>query len=299
MTIQDVLRKLQEDDCLSFPYGGSIRDQFLGKSLDMETNCDANKVIDSCNNAWGASNCITYNNRIVHIGNTTKATEEMAEVLDISNWDETFFGSGDKLEYTTNSIAYFADDLNIIIDITGQGVNDTCNKNIRIPVREDDREKWASRSKVYRFWKLRIKEYKAIDTSTQSFIVLYAKRSIMNDTEYFKSYYCNTTLSGKWINSACMIPKELCEDAKCSKRKYDSAFKEDLGDFWADTARPLIDDLESDSCYFESTQVPTTNRASTTNQGSGNEESSGYLPTTAYSLVLCGLILTIILTVHF
>ena len=63
MTIQDVLQKLQEDGCLSFPYGGSIRDQFLPdsspKDLDMETNCDANMVIDSCNNAWGASNCIT------------------------------------------------------------------------------------------------------------------------------------------------------------------------------------------------------------------------------------------------
>ena len=233
----------------------------------------------------------------MHIGNTTKATEEMAEVLDISNWDETFFGAGDKLEYTTNSIAYFADGLNIIIDITGQGVSDTCNKSIRIPVREDDREQWASRSKVYRFWKLRIKGYTAIDTSTKSFIVSYAKRSIEDDTEYFKAYYCYTTLSGQWMNSICMIPKELCKQAMISKQEYDIAFKADLKDFWEDTARPLIDDLERHSCSsVESTQVPTTNRASTTNQSS---EDSGYLPTTAYSLVLCGLILTIILTVHF
>ena len=39
-------------------------------------------------------------------------------------------GDGTSLQYTANSIAYFA---NVIIDITGHGVSDTCNKVIRIP----------------------------------------------------------------------------------------------------------------------------------------------------------------------
>ena len=141
ITINEVLVELKARGCLSFPYGGSVRDQFLGassKDLDMESNCNGNELYTICMNKWTA--CVSPSVRgIMHIGDITVEDKEI-DAIDASGWDDTFFGDRTALEYTTNSIAYFAEGLNITIDITGQGVYDTCNKLIRIPV--VDRDSW-------------------------------------------------------------------------------------------------------------------------------------------------------------
>ena len=87
--------------------------------------------------------------------------------------ERTFFGSGVALEYTTNSLAYFSSGLDIVIDVTGYGINDTCNKEIRIPVGKDMRYEWANykndTTKVYHYWKLRVKGYNPVDMNTNCF----------------------------------------------------------------------------------------------------------------------------------
>lgn len=50
-TIKEVLAILRVNGCLSFPYGGSVRDQFLGassKDLDMESNCNGYELYTIC-----------------------------------------------------------------------------------------------------------------------------------------------------------------------------------------------------------------------------------------------------------
>ena len=50
-TIKEVLDELQQRGCLSFPFGGSVRDQFLGADsadLDMETNCVPGTILAIC-----------------------------------------------------------------------------------------------------------------------------------------------------------------------------------------------------------------------------------------------------------
>ena len=45
--IADVIEELKREGCLSFPWGGSVRDQFLGAlpaDLDMESNCSPDKM---------------------------------------------------------------------------------------------------------------------------------------------------------------------------------------------------------------------------------------------------------------
>ena len=123
-TINEVLDVLRNNGCLSFPYGGPIRDQFLGAppvDLDMQTNCDADTMYNICVGEWGVSNCprSSPTSRIVHIG-SSEATDGETEILDTANWNSTFFGTGRgvNLEYTTNSISYFADGVNIVIDLT-------------------------------------------------------------------------------------------------------------------------------------------------------------------------------------
>ena len=70
VTIKDVLDHLESEKCLSFPYGGCIRDQFLQKlpgDLDMETNCDRELFNDICMKQWGARNC-NAGGMAAHIG---------------------------------------------------------------------------------------------------------------------------------------------------------------------------------------------------------------------------------------
>jgi hypothetical protein len=247
-TIQEVIDILQENGCLSFPYGGSVRDQFLDATpadLDMETNCKPEDMLSICEENWGSSNC--FGSTKVHIGNT-EATDGDTDVIDAANWNETFFGTGGALEYTTNAMAYFADGLDIVIDLTGNGIDDTCKKHIRIPVDAENWQRWVETSKVYRFWKLRIKGYTAIDSDTKSYIVSEAKKSIQEDPNSFQSFYCKNALNGKWMSAKCEISKHSCKAALEKKKKYDNAFEIDLEEFWSDEAMGSIDGLEDESC---------------------------------------------------
>ena len=215
--IADVVEELKREGCLSFPWGGSVRDQFLGAlpaDLDMESNCSPDKMQKICEEKWGPSNCPRLGMRIIHIGDYG-VKEQETEVLDAANWDDTFFGDGSGLEYT---IAYFAEEINIVIDITGRGISDTCSKTIRIPVPAEDRDKWKSSEKLYHFWKLRVKGYTAADTDTMSYIVKEAKDSIVKEPEIFKDFYCRAALNGNWNNSQCKIESEKCWGA-LKKRK--------------------------------------------------------------------------------
>ena len=183
-TIADVVEELEREGCLSFPWGESVRDLFFGEllwDLDMESNCDADTLESICLEKWGLSNC---HRSIVHIGvGEEKAEDEETNNIEAANWNKTFFGDGTSLDYTTNSISYFGYGLNIVIDITGNGVNDTCNKKIRIPVAADVQDKLVSPVKLYCFWKLRVKGYTAADTDTMTYIIAGAKNAILKESE--------------------------------------------------------------------------------------------------------------------
>ena len=245
-TIMEVIEKLKRNGCLSFPFGGAVRDQFLGsppKDLDMESNCDADTLYRICKQNWDGrfSNCrrsASVTNPIVHIGNSSEKDGE-TEPLDAANWDETFFGNGAALEYTTNSIAYIGEGLDIIIDLTGSGVSDTCNKFIRIPA--DDWDQWVSRTKVYRYWKLRVKGYTPVDADTMTFITDMAKDFIDEQPDPSLKFYCETVLHGKWVSPTCQI--DSCKAALSNKTQYDKYLKMDLGAFWIDTAKKMVDNL--------------------------------------------------------
>ena len=213
-TVADVVDELEREGCLSFPWGESVRDLFFGEllwDLDMESNCDADTLQSICLEKWGLSNCHRSKRSIVHIGvGEEKAKDEETNNIEAANWNETFFGDGTSLEYTTNSISYFGYGLNIVIDITGNGVNDTCNKKIRIPVATDVRDKWASPLKLYCFWKLRVKGYTAADTDTMTYIIVGAKNAILKESEELQRFYCQIVLIGNWTSSQCSVPSESC-----------------------------------------------------------------------------------------
>lgn len=267
ITINGVLDVLKKNECLSFPFGGSVRDQLLGaspKDLDMESNCNGSELYDICVKKWGNSPVCSYTKQtgIMHIGDNDVENKE-TEAIDASGWNDTFFGDGTHLEYTTNSIAYFAEGLNITIDITGQGVSDTCMMLIRIPVDDDNRYHWSLDKtlmappdkidfiKVFRFWKLRKKGYKPADESTKEYIVNIVEDCITSGSceADFKKFYCTTVLGGKYTSSSgkCEIQSKQCQGALDDKKKYDAVFEADL-EIWSQRVKKLIEGLESTCC---------------------------------------------------
>ena len=251
-TIENITQELQKYGYLSFPIGDSVRDQFLGESttntMDLESNCDSDEVYRVCLGKWGFSKCSHIGEgNIVRIGNI-KTIQQDTNLQHSPNWNKTFFGNGTSLQYTTNSIAYFADVLNILIDITGYGVSDTCKKIIRIPVAADYWEQWMSPDKLFSFWKLRVMGYRAVDADTMSYIISNTIVLVTEMPEHFQNLYCTAVLNGQMKNSPCSIPQDLCSEAMSKKVEFNDVFEMDLDEFWSDRVKSLVDGLKCDSC---------------------------------------------------
>ena len=241
-TIKDVLDKFRQQGCLCFPFGGSVRDQFLERApndLDMDVSCTIEQIRNICTNNWGNGSC-QYSTRVVHIGNKM-ANDGTTDEIDSAPWNKNFFGKHDDLEYTTNALAFDPNGNNVVIDLPGNGVQDTCNKKIRIPVPASQWNIWSEENypnKLFRFWKLRTKGYAAVDNSTLQFIVNMTEIAIMNNPSSFQKFYCRTTLGGTTSAGTCTISD--CNSAIQSATKYNNKFYEDMGTFWNNTAKPLV-----------------------------------------------------------
>ena len=214
----------------------------------MESNCDSEKLYHVCLGKWGFSKCShSSEGNNVHIGNA-KTVHKASPLIYSANWNKTFSGDGTSLQYTTNSIAYFADVLNIMIDITGHGVSDICKKIIRIPVAANHWEQWVSPEKLFSFWKLRVMGYRAADADTMSYILSNTLVLVTEMPEYFQNLYCKAVLSGQMKNNTCSIAQDLCSEAMNKKVEFDDVFEMDLDEFWSDRVKSVVYGLECDSC---------------------------------------------------
>ena len=169
-------------------------------------------------------------------------------LIDSANWNKIYFGNGTSLQYTTNSIAYFADKLKVVIDITGHGVSDTCDKLILIPATADNWDEWVTAKKLFHFWKLRVMGYRAADADTMSYVITKTMKLVTEMPEYFQNLYCTAILSRQIKNSTCSIPKDLCSEVMRKKKEFNDMFEIDLDVFWSDRVKPLVAGLEYESC---------------------------------------------------
>lgn len=129
VTIREVLDALRTTGrCLSFPFGVSVRDQFVERSLNdvnVEVSCSAEAIWSACVQNWGAENCRNSSSSpVVHIGNSGVPGE--TEAMDAAPWNSTFFSPVTNLDYTISSLAY---DSNVnstgaVFDLTSFGVKD-------------------------------------------------------------------------------------------------------------------------------------------------------------------------------
>lgn len=244
-TIKQVIDHIFSQGCLCFPFGGLVRDQFLGatpKDLDMEVSCSIDSFLQICRGMWGDQCTSNSAGTIAHIG--TKSGDQ--ENIDAANWNDTFFSDTFvSLEFTTNSIAYDSNNnSNIVVDITGTGVVDTCNKKIRIPSPTNEWTNWYNNraNKGYRYWKLRNKGYTPYDNATFNFIKASVESSIRSNKQGFLQFYCTSLLGGTFTPpNTCTASN--CETAMTAQSSYDDLFAQDLGDFWTTEVQPELSEF--------------------------------------------------------
>ena len=250
-----VFAKLEQHGCVCLPFGGSVRDQFLGENvldIDADTPCGVHKVVEICKKYWKSEYCkapkSTAPLQIVHIG---EYTEGDGEEIDLANWNNTFFGSLTNLGYTTNSLGYYDDAKNnrgVVIDLPGSGVIDTCNMVINIPVPRNQWEDWYHDDfyKIFRYWKLRAKGYKANGNELPSFIASKTKEIL--PTKYgkrvFRMTFFKYAFSGDYKDQkkVVIVPYPVCPNLSqqtMQRNEYYVLYHQVLGEYWENVSVSL------------------------------------------------------------
>ena len=111
-------------------------------------------------------------------------------------------------------------------------------------------------SKLYRFWKLRTKNFMAVNNETQQYIVEHTVMSIKTSPNSFKSFYCNTVFGSNTFNNVtnmCEVTQEMCTANAATAENYKQRFREDFGDYYSTLG------LESmlEKCGKSSSYIPT------------------------------------------
>ena len=218
----------------------------------------------------------------MHIGN-------QGDDIDAADWTKNFFGATTNLEFTANALAYDSNpgSTGAVFDLATYGVKDICNRHIRIAAQWSELSAWKMNNKnVFRYWKLRAKGFTAINSTTQNYFVNQAKSEIQNsnaENTLFQRSYCSYAFGGSLKGTTCTVTD--CNAAKSSSNTYNQKFTEDFGDFWMQTAKPIIDRSVILSC-------PTTNSGSDSASGgsNGNNGGSALMSLGTVSLVLYAIV---------
>ena len=239
-TVRDVFLVLRNGGCLPFFYGGTVRDQYLNrtpKDADVEVDCSLDVFDRVCKAAWGHTNCRIGGIR-GHVGN--QAIDPNLEIVDVASTNITFYAPLTALEYTVNSMAYDTNGNDVIIDLTGVGQADACNRHIRIPGSAASWDQWANKSKVFRFWKLRTKELVAYNEDTLNFIISKSKSYIQSNRSTFAVNYCKNVYSSGYnaTRRTCTADQQTCQNGLVDARSYDDVFAEDFGTYWDNVIVP-------------------------------------------------------------
>jgi len=257
-TVRDVLNLLTSHNCYAYLYGGIVRDMFLNATpydIDVRVDCTAFQIHTLCTSYYPRNACRTnLISGIVHIGVENTGSRN---ILDLAPLTKTFLSLND-LEYSANSLALDTNkDRYIVFDLTGYGVRDVCNKHIKIPATRSDWDMWLTENSIiksknfmYRFWKLRVKGFKAVSEETNNYVIKNAKNAIVFDNGFgFKNFYCKEIYKAYCFDAkynACFyknVTTASCFSSVTIKRKqsYESAIKSDFGYYyWNNELRDMI-----------------------------------------------------------
>ena len=254
-----------ENNCSVYLHGGVVRDILQGvdpHDIDGEYPCDGKKLDQIINNLLGGHQMFYSNitTEYFYIGN--KTTDVGFEVF---NWKSAFFDLEEQ-EYTPNSL-YFDTLNNLIIDLSGMGVEDAIKKQLRIPVQKDDFDLWLFKNpkneyilkknlrKIPRFWKLRAFGY----TSPENLSFNYLKNIIgqlWNDQIYqiknvFFEYICIMTDSVYNINRTQCYDHQYTEKLSQFCKNLMISMETDLYDVSEPARSDIREFIEKFYCFLE------------------------------------------------
>uniref|UniRef100_A0A915AZX5 Uncharacterized protein n=1 Tax=Parascaris univalens TaxID=6257 RepID=A0A915AZX5_PARUN len=258
ITVDDVIWKLESSGCMFLAWGDAVRDAILGRNptdIDGEAACTVQKMKDICVRTFGRPNCgdLSDNNftRLI-IGNPNspvRRNELVADPLDVAQWNSTFTLPPTMWEYTANSIGLYDDQKGnvYLIDLTGRGVRDVCERKIAITAERGDWDVWMARDlhKLLRYYKLKAHGFRPASNDVRDFIVDRVKRFFT--TKKMQDFYCKYVVKGTFIwrghddrevtpqsddyTSSCLIAP-IDTSTNLHMETIDELLKADFGEFY-------------------------------------------------------------------
>ena len=212
----------------------------------MENPCTFNTFFNICASIIGPQFCYVPNTGYFFIGHKKKDTG-----IEGQSWkNRSIIFDKFHLEYTPNTLIMDTVN-NVLIDMTGMGVQDIVNRDIHIPVPRNEWDQWllkigddyarhSSIKVICRYWKLQAMGYNTSDKH----ILPYLKDNIVNlwyNETYpmglmFKFYVCRDVLGGaaNIYKDSCRLPKIIPNETIEKCQNYLKIVSDDLGDLGAD-----------------------------------------------------------------
>jgi hypothetical protein len=190
-----------------------------------------------------------------------RTPESEYEELEGAGWNGTIFADPITKEYTTNCLSFDLNGQDVLIDVVGTGLDDTCNRRIVIPVAQRKWDDWLGESvwtcnnglkKIPRFWKLRAypKNFTASSATmnwmgerirrywNRSFGIsedaCQGKNSSRKLRNSFRGFYCSSLRCDTNVRDVMQLRAPLDKSLKNKMDWYNFALMKDMGAEWFD-----------------------------------------------------------------
>ena len=183
-TVGKAIKKIQDFGYNVFIHGGTVRDIFVHKDptdIDLVFDRDVQSLEPLCKKEGWPCSIIDSRTQYINLG------EDKGISLEGDNLKGKFLVPMHNHETTINDFAFDCQ-TNILIDISGHGLEDIVYRKIRLSPLPQYWEKWASSDymgkRPLRYFKLIQKGFKPRDDGSLEFVVNYIKKNF--DTIYEK-----------------------------------------------------------------------------------------------------------------
>ncbi len=171
-TLNYIFNRLNEENIKLFLHGGIVRDLLTGvrsADIDIIFDKDVQALKPLCEKYKFPCSEIMVKEQYINFGVNKGAG------LEGSNLSKTFMAPLWEHESSINALAYDLQN-NILIDITGYGLEDIVKGQFRLGAKPDDWIKWAKDAKrPFRYFKMIQKGFKPINTELHAFVTNYIR----------------------------------------------------------------------------------------------------------------------------
>ncbi|CAA22455.2 PKD_channel domain-containing protein [Caenorhabditis elegans] len=264
-TVEDIIGFLTDNQCIFVPVGPFVRSVILGKKtvyVSGEVSCQLHQLYDKCVLKFGAAGCSlypleddggwgAYRMEIGDASSNRSTFTARAEPIVIYEWRSVLGAPLDKWRFTVDTLAMFDDgagDL-FLIDPTGNGYLDVCEKKIA-PTAENW-DKWGKNQqmKLMGFYDLRSDGFAPKNETLQKFINVKIKSS--SDKRVAQQFYCEHVLKGvSNLEGTTPVCHTMYPEKEAARKigQMRTIMIDEMGTSWNSSIGKAADDLEAVFC---------------------------------------------------